>query len=77
MQEDETLEGMTLQQYIDMYKQPLSKNSREAILKLTEVAMEKKKKKNKDKKDKKNKQALVPKEKVKKLKEKASEGAAA
>jgi hypothetical protein len=74
MQEDETLEGMTLQQYIDMYKQPLSKNSREAILKLTEVAMEKKKKKNKDKK---NKQALVSKEKVKKLKEKASEGAAA
>jgi hypothetical protein len=74
MQEDETLEGMTLQQYIDMYKQPLSENSRETILKLSEVAMEKKKKNNKDKK---NKQASFLKEKVKKLKKKASEGAAA
>jgi hypothetical protein len=74
MQEDETLEGMTLQQYIDMYKQPISENSRETILKLSEVAMEKKKKKNKDKK---NKQASFLKEKVKKLKKKASEGAAA
>jgi hypothetical protein len=50
MQEDKTWQGMTFQQYISMYKQPLSENSREAILK----------KKNKDKKDKKKKkQTLV------------------
>jgi hypothetical protein len=67
MQEDKTLEGMTLQQYIDMYKQPLSENSWEVILK----------KKNKEKKDKKKKQSPVLNEKVKKLKEKkAPEGAA-
>jgi hypothetical protein len=68
MQEDKTLECMTLQQYIDMYKQPLSENSWEVILK----------KKNKEKKDKKKKkQSPILNEKVKKLKEKkAPEGAA-
>jgi hypothetical protein len=49
MQEDKTWQGMTFQQYISMYKQPLSENSWEAILK----------KKNKEKKDKKKKQTLV------------------
>jgi hypothetical protein len=39
---------MTLQNYLDQYKQPLSEQSMDAIVKLSEVAKEKKKK-NKDK----------------------------
>jgi hypothetical protein len=52
LQEDEEMEQLTLQQYIDMYKQPLSDKSMEAIIKLTEVSCEKQKKKKKSKKDK-------------------------
>jgi hypothetical protein len=36
---------MMLQQYMDLYKQPLTEQSMEAILKLTEVAVKKEKKK--------------------------------
>jgi hypothetical protein len=49
IQEDQELDTMTLQQYLDMYKEPLSQETIEAITKLTTVATEKKKKK-KDKK---------------------------
>jgi hypothetical protein len=38
------MDDMTLQQYINMYKQPLNESSMKAILQLTEVAVEKKKK---------------------------------
>jgi hypothetical protein len=41
------MDDMTLQQYINMYKKPLNENSMEAILQLTEVAVEKNKKKSK------------------------------
>jgi predicted solute-binding protein len=52
--EDQTnLDHMTFQHYLDNYKLPLSEQSMEAILSLTEVAVEKgKKKSNKLKKDK-------------------------
>jgi hypothetical protein len=43
----EALEQMTLQKYLDLYHQPLSDNSVQAIMKLTEVATEKSKKKKK------------------------------
>jgi hypothetical protein len=55
IQEKGSLEEMTLQQYLDMYKQPLSDQSMEAILQLTEVAVDKKKKKKKKKKAKEDK----------------------
>jgi hypothetical protein len=44
---------MTLNQYLQMYKKPLSDSSMQAILKLSEVAVEKKEKKAKVKQDKK------------------------
>jgi hypothetical protein len=44
---------MTLQQYLDLYKEPLSEDAMQAIIKLTEVAQEKQKKKAKGKKEKK------------------------
>jgi sugar diacid utilization regulator len=51
LQSDDSLEDTTLQDYLDMYKKPLSDDSMQAILQLTEVAVEKKKKKKtKDKK---------------------------
>jgi hypothetical protein len=34
------MDDMTLQQYINMYKQPLNESSMKAILQLTEVAVE-------------------------------------
>jgi ABC-type transport system involved in cytochrome bd biosynthesis fused ATPase/permease subunit len=49
--QEKTLDNMTLQQYLDMYKEPLSKEAMGAIVKLTKVAEDKKKMK-KDKKDK-------------------------
>jgi hypothetical protein len=45
---------MTLQQYLDLYKQPLNEQAIDAIIKLTEVASEKdikKKKKQKKRQD--------------------------
>jgi hypothetical protein len=50
LQPDDSLEDTTLQDYLDMYKKPLYDDSMQAILQLTEVAVEKKKKKGKDKK---------------------------
>jgi hypothetical protein len=55
IKENEGLENLTLQQYLDMYKKPLDDQATEAILKLTEVAIEKGKKVKKDMKDKKKK----------------------
>jgi hypothetical protein len=52
LQDNQNLEGMTLQKYLDMYKKPLSDDSMEAIKKLAEIAEEDKKKKKKAKKDK-------------------------
>jgi predicted solute-binding protein len=37
------MDNITLQHYIDMYRQPLSEESLEAISKLSEMAVEKKK----------------------------------
>jgi hypothetical protein len=50
LEEEQELDDMTLQKYLDMYKQPLNEESMQAIIKLTEVAGEKIKKKKKDKK---------------------------
>jgi ABC-type transport system involved in cytochrome bd biosynthesis fused ATPase/permease subunit len=54
IKEDETLDNRTLQQYMDMYKKPLTEQTMDAIIKLTKVTDEKKKKK-KQKKEKKEK----------------------
>jgi hypothetical protein len=43
--EEETLDNVSLKQYLDMHKESLTENAMEAIIKLTEVAEEKKKKK--------------------------------
>jgi hypothetical protein len=51
LEEDKELDSMTLQQYLNMYKRPLSEEAMEAITQLSEVAAKKKKKK-KDKKKK-------------------------
>jgi hypothetical protein len=45
VEEEKQLYSRTLQQYLDMYKQLLSEESLEAIIKLSEVTVEKKKKK--------------------------------
>jgi hypothetical protein len=45
LQTEDPQEDMTLQQYLNMFKEPLSDNSMQAILKLTEVAVGKEKKK--------------------------------
>jgi hypothetical protein len=55
IQEDKVLDNMALQQYMDMYKAPLTDSSMQAILKLTEIAEEKQNKKDKGKKEKKQK----------------------
>jgi hypothetical protein len=49
IEEEENLDAMTLQQYLDVYKKPLTEESVEAIHKLTEIAVENKKKKKKSK----------------------------
>jgi hypothetical protein len=41
VQDEDSLEETTLQQYLDMYKKPLPNSSMQAILKLPEVAAEK------------------------------------
>jgi hypothetical protein len=68
----EPLDGMTLQQYMDLYKQPLTEQSMEAILKLAEVALKKeeKKKVKKLKKTKEEDKAKGIKGDLKKMKEK-------
>jgi hypothetical protein len=45
IKENDSLDNLTLQQYVDMYKQPLIDQSMEVILKLSEVAVDKEKKK--------------------------------
>jgi hypothetical protein len=49
LQTEDPQEDMTLQQYLNMFKEPLSDNSMQAILKLTEVAVGKEKKSKKSK----------------------------
>jgi hypothetical protein len=52
--EEEALDRLTLQQYLDPYRQPLSDQSMEAILKLSEMSAQKERnKKKKLKKDRK------------------------
>jgi cell division protein YceG involved in septum cleavage len=68
--ECESLEQMTLQQYIDIYKEPLPENSMEAILKLTEVVEEKEKKKSKRKMYKTKKKEATEKAEVNKMPDK-------
>jgi hypothetical protein len=68
--ECESLEQMTLQQYIDIYKEPLPENSMEAILKLTEVVEEKEKKKSKSKMYKTKKKEATEKAEVNKMPDK-------
>jgi hypothetical protein len=55
LEEEKEMDNMTLQQYIDMYKQPLNEDALDAIQALTKVAddVNSKKKKKKDKKNKK------------------------
>lgn len=50
VQEDQSLDNLTLQQYLDMYKKPLTKEVVEAITTLTEVADKKKNRGGKSKK---------------------------
>jgi hypothetical protein len=45
-EKNQDLDNLTLQQYLEMYKQPLTEHSIEAITKLSEVVEGKKKKKN-------------------------------
>jgi hypothetical protein len=76
IQEEQSLDSMTLNQYLQLYKQPLSDDAMQAIVKLTDVAVQKKEKKTKAKKDKKDKaknllpgklsKSLLPKKKAKK-----------
>lgn len=61
LDEDQDMDNMTLRQYIAMYKKPLTKESTEAIMKLTEVAKKKKSKKLKKTKKTKSKGALIQK----------------
>jgi hypothetical protein len=63
LKNDQSLDDMTLHQYLQLYKQPLLEDSMQAIIKLTEVAVDKQNKKGKDKKVKKEK----PKKKSKKM----------
>jgi hypothetical protein len=42
LKEGEELDDKTLKQYLEMYKQPLSKDSVEAIVKLSDISEEKK-----------------------------------
>jgi hypothetical protein len=49
MKEDEALDDMTRNQYLEMYKKPITKDSMAAIISLTEVIQDKKKDKNKKK----------------------------
>jgi hypothetical protein len=60
VEEDKELDNTTLQQYVEMYKQPLSKESMQAIVDLTEVINARKKKKKKDRKEKKEKKKGTP-----------------
>jgi hypothetical protein len=46
---EKEIEGLSLQQYLDIYKKPLSQPAIVAVKKLTEVAQMKKKKKKKQK----------------------------
>jgi hypothetical protein len=80
VKESESLEQMTLQQYMNMYKEPLVDDSMNAILNLTEVAEEKEKKRSKNKTKDPTKEAEVDKMASKKHKKgkkqkKAHEGA--
>jgi hypothetical protein len=43
--EDQELNNITLQQYLDIHKKPMAEESLDAIMKLSEVAEERKKKK--------------------------------
>jgi hypothetical protein len=52
LEEEKGLEDITLQQYVDMYRKPLSQSAMMAIRKLTDVAAMKKKRKELDKKKK-------------------------
>jgi hypothetical protein len=68
LEEDQEMDTMTLQQYLDMYKQPLSAKTMDAINNLTEVAVDKAKKKKKKQKEscRKNKQEKLEAAKTKK-----------
>jgi hypothetical protein len=52
LEEGKELDNMALQQYLNMYKNPLSEETMEAIIKLTQVTEEKKKSKKDGKKKK-------------------------
>jgi predicted RecB family endonuclease len=51
LKDEQQLDAMTIQQYLDVYKRQLSEQSMEAIRKLSEIAEEKKKKKKEKKKN--------------------------
>jgi hypothetical protein len=58
--EDDTMDDLTLQQYLDLFKKPLSEPEMEAILELTDLVKEKKKKKRLPKKELPGKKKKVP-----------------
>jgi hypothetical protein len=60
LEADNELEDITLQQYLDIYRKPLSQPAMRAIKKLTEVAQMQKKKKKEATRKKKNKAAANP-----------------
>jgi hypothetical protein len=66
LEEEKELDSMALQQYLNMYKIPLSEEAMEAITQFSEVAAESKKKKN----DKKYKCAIIQDNESKKKKNK-------
>jgi hypothetical protein len=74
VQEGQDLDDVTLQQYVDMYKQPLSDQSMEVIFQLTEVAKDKKMKKKGKSKKKKIEDPKKMKEPKNKVKTKIAEG---
>jgi hypothetical protein len=51
LEEEQSMDNMILQQYLNLYKQPLSENSVDAIMTLSEVAQDLKKKDRKKKKE--------------------------
>jgi hypothetical protein len=72
IKERDPLDNLTQQQYLNLYKQPLTNQSMEAILKLSKVAVDKVKKK-KLKKQKKTKEGTKVKETKKSQKKVAKE----
>jgi hypothetical protein len=62
--DEDSLDDITLQQYLDIYKKPLPDSSMQAILKLSEVVTENKKKNKKSKEGKEKMKGMTAKAKM-------------